>query len=154
QTLLLTPGWKEEVILGRGQASSQRISQESPVLAESLVLLCDLPDIEASRIQAQLAPRGRCRSLHSSEFRRGLRFQDMVVQLIQELQDLQQPRPSGVEGALPVPTASVLVQVVVAQREESSFLEALAAVLKVAQQEYPQLRGQLIEVEGKPEEEE
>ena len=40
------------------------------------------------------------------------------------------------------------MQVVVAHKEEPSFLEALVAVLKTVQQEYPQLRGQLIEVDG------
>src|SRR5438034_1497335 len=157
-TLLLTPGWKEEAV-GR-----QSLAEETPSsavgtgpcvcsltpVAAPLVLLCDLPGIEASRLQAQLIEGGRCLSLRSIQFRRDHRFRDAVVQLIQELQHLQQSRSAdGGKGLAPF-----LVQVVVAHREEPSFLEALVGVLKVAQQEYPKLRGQLIEVDGEPEEEE
>jgi 3-oxoacyl-(acyl-carrier-protein) synthase/NAD(P)-dependent dehydrogenase (short-subunit alcohol dehydrogenase family)/acyl carrier protein len=74
-----------------------------------------------------------------------------VVQLIQELQHLLQSRPA-------VPAASplepVLVQVVVAHRQEPSFLEALAGMLKTVRMEYPKLVGQLIEVEREPGEKE
>src|SRR5262249_18417703 len=52
------------------------------------------------------------------------------------------------------PIGLALVQVVVAHREEPSLLEALSGVLKTAQQEYPTLRGQLIEVDREREEEE
>jgi len=82
--------------------------------------------------------------LSSSQSRREQRFQDLVFQLIRELQSLLQSRPTG----------PVLVQVVVTDIEEPSRLSALAGVLKTAEQEYPNLRGQLIEVEGEPEEEE
>jgi len=157
-TLLLTPGWKEEAV-GR-----QSLAEETPSsavgtgpcvcsltpVAAPLVLLCDLPGIEASRLQAQLIEGGRCLSLRSIQFRRDHRFRDAVVQLIQELQHLQQSRSAdGGKGLAPF-----LVQVVVAHREEPSFLEALVGVLKWGQQEYPKLRGQIIEVDGEPEEEE
>src|SRR5439155_1535233 len=70
-------------------------------------------------------------------------------------QDLWQSHPAGEKastsllGKEPTP---LLVQVVVADTEEPSLLSALAGVLKVAQQEFLTLRGQLIEVEGKPDE--
>jgi len=128
----MTPVWKEKAIAERGQASLQRSSEETLPPTELLVLLCDLPGILASRIQAHMSSHGRCRSLLSSQRRREQRFQDAVVQLIQELQCLQQSRPAG----------QVLVQVVVAHGGEPSLLEALVSVLKTAQQEYPKLRGQ------------
>jgi acyl transferase domain-containing protein/acyl carrier protein len=162
RTLLLTPVWKEADSAGQGQALPRRQLEEVLPPVQQLVLLCDLPGIEVSRIQAGLSESGRCRSMtvgkqteavgertgtspvptvHFQQSRRERHFQDVVQQLIQELQRLLQSRPAG----------SVLMQVVVAHREEPSFLEALASVLKTAQQEYPQLQGQLIEVEGEPE---
>src|SRR5262249_29244897 len=133
------------------------LSQEG-IPARQVVLLCDLPGIEASRFQAKLGSGGRCHSLPVGtrtgvnpvptvpvrQPHREQRFQDAVVQLILEIQDLLRSRPAE----------PVLVQVVVADIKELSRLSALAGVLKVAQQEYPQLRGQLIEVDGEPEEEE
>ncbi|TMC15826.1 MAG: SDR family NAD(P)-dependent oxidoreductase [Chloroflexi bacterium] len=138
RTLLLTPGWKEETI------SRQSLAEEALPSTDNhlLVLLCDLPGIEASRLQAKLPQGGRCRSLQSLQPRREQRFQDMIAQMIRELQDLRQSRPVGL----------VLIQVVVAHRAEPSLLEALVGVLKVAQQEYPKLQGQLIEVDGEPKE--
>ncbi|TMC15504.1 MAG: SDR family NAD(P)-dependent oxidoreductase, partial [Chloroflexi bacterium] len=136
RTMFLTPIWQKDAIVG------PHIAQET-ALPVTLILLCDLPDIAASSIQAQMATGGHCRSLSSAQSRRELRFQDAVVQLIQELQHLLQAK--SVEP--------MLVQVVVADREEPSRLSALAGVLKTAQQEYPQLAGQLIEVEGEADEE-
>ncbi|TMC18201.1 MAG: SDR family NAD(P)-dependent oxidoreductase, partial [Chloroflexi bacterium] len=136
QTRLLIPSWVDVAI------PRQSLEDPAPIRASSLVLLCDLPSILPSHLQAQMPPGGRCRSLSSSQSHRGLRFQDAVIQLIQELQHLQQSKPAG----------PVLVQLVVADSEQPYSLSALAAVLRVAQQEYPKLRGQLIEVEGLPEE--
>src|SRR5439155_976560 len=144
QTVLLTPGWKEKAV--GGQALPLHPSEEAPIFAQQVVLLCDIPSVEASRLQARMTSGVLCRSLSSSQSRRELRFQDVVLQLIQELQHLL----AGVgKGLVPF-----LVQVVVAHREEPSLLEALAGVLKPAEQEYPQLQGQLIEIEEEPEEEE
>jgi 8-amino-7-oxononanoate synthase len=182
-TMLLTLDWKEEAIVGQEQTSPLRSEQEAPLFALQLVLLCDLPGIDVSRLQAQMPSGGRCSSLLlqypmtdrrneenvtsppklpdmgdsngampgtsngfalGSQSRRELRFQDAVLQLVQEIQNLLRSKPAG----------SVLVQVVVARREEPSFLEALVGVLKTVQQEYPKLRGQLIEVEEKLQEEE
>ena len=135
--------------LGSAGHSSLSAYPLTPVASNPLVLLYDLPGIDASRIQAQLSESGHCHRLkviswQSTQSRRELRFHDAVVQLIQELQHLLQSQP----------TRQMHVQVVVAHREEPSFLEALAGVLKTAQQEYPQLWGQLIEVEAEPKEEE
>ena len=139
RTVLLTPSWKEEV--------TTRVRPEHPVPlpTQRVILLYDLPSIQAPHLQAQMASDGHGQELkvknwHSSQSRREQRFQDAVVQLIQELQHLQQSRPAR----------PVLIQVVVVHREEPSFLAALASVLKTTQQEYPKLRGQLIEVEGEP----
>ena len=136
----MTPAWKEEA--DRDKLSSNSPSQETPLLTQQVVLLCELASIEASRLQAQMASDGYRRELkvkqwHWQQSRRELRFQYAVVQLIRELQDLLRSRPAGL----------VLVQVVVAHREEPSLLEALAGILKTGQQEYPKLRGQLIEIE-------
>src|SRR5947199_2065061 len=143
RTKLLTPGWKEEAL--SGESLLEEAFLPTKLLkpgASQLVLLCDLPGIEASRIQAKLPQCGRCRSLQSLQPHREQRFQDMMVQLIQELQSLRQSRP----------VEAVLVQVVVAHRAEPSLLEALVGVLKVVQQEHPTLQGQLIEVIGEPDE--
>jgi polyketide synthase PksN len=158
-TMLLTPRWKEEAIAPPSPSEGTHLSirQLAPVASNQLVLLYDLPDIEASHIQAQLSPGGRCVGTGLAPVhvptapvqrpRRELHFQDAVMHLIQELRHLLQSRLSGVGKGL----APFLVQVVVAHRqEEPSLLEALAAVLKTAQQEYPKLQGQLIEVEGEP----
>ena len=135
RTRLLTPDWKEEAVAG----PPLHLSEEAPIFSQQVVLLCDIPTIEASRIQAQMAPGVLCHDLHSSHLRRELRFQDIVLQLIQELQHLL----AGVGKGL----APLLVQVVMAHREEPSLLEALVGVLKSVEQEYPQLQGQLIEIE-------
>src|SRR5437764_658933 len=139
RTVLLTPSWKEEV--------TTRVRPEHPVPlpTQRVILLYDLPSIQAPHLQAQMASDGHGQELkvknwHSSQSRREQRFEDAVVQLIQELQHLQQSRPAR----------PVLIQVVVVHREEPSFLAALASVLKTTQQEYPKRRGQLIEVEGEP----
>src|SRR5262249_25582020 len=117
----------------------------SPSWACSLILLCDLPQIEPLSLQARLASGElKVKNWQSPQSHRAWRFQDMVVQLIQELKLLLQSQSEG----------WVLVQVVVAHREEPTLLEALAGVLKTVQQEYPKLRGQLIEVEQDAEEEE
>ncbi|TMC15469.1 MAG: KR domain-containing protein, partial [Chloroflexi bacterium] len=154
RTVVLTPGWQEEALAKRVSAASLRSSEQGRAPIKLLVLLCDFPGILASRIQAQIVGEGYCRSLLSSQAHRAQRFQDMVVQLIQELQHLRQSHPAEVTqeaGTSLTTVAPFLVQVVVAHREEPSLLEALLAVLKVAQQEYPKLRGQLIEVDGEPE---
>jgi acyl transferase domain-containing protein/2-polyprenyl-3-methyl-5-hydroxy-6-metoxy-1,4-benzoquinol methylase len=150
RTALLTPGWKEEAI------APLSLEQDASLPAEWLVLLCEFSDTLASRIQVRLGQGCRCRSLPvgtrtgavgtgvspvpTAPVRqpcRELHFRDAVVQLIQELQHLLRK----------CPVELVLVQVVVAHREEPSFLEALTGVLKTAQQEYPKLAGQLIEVD-------
>ncbi|TMC16230.1 MAG: SDR family NAD(P)-dependent oxidoreductase, partial [Chloroflexi bacterium] len=141
-TRLLIPSWKQEEIAREPQAWSLHPEDAAPMLAPQVVLLCQLPDLLASRIQAQMASGGRCLSLASSQPRRDQRFQDLVVQLIQQMQHLLASQAAG-KG-----TSRLLVQVVVAHREEPCLLEALAGVLKTAQQEYPKLLGQLIEVEG------
>jgi NAD(P)-dependent dehydrogenase (short-subunit alcohol dehydrogenase family) len=166
QTVLLTPSWKEEEIISvqpahpvPNPAIEERImaiGDEAAVVPQalgtipttpSLVLLCDLPSIEAPHLQSQMASGGFCRSLYSSQPSRDERFQDIVVQLIQELQHLW-GKPTGYSE----PARPMLVQVVVAHREEPSFLEALAGVLKTAMQEHSKLQAQLIEVDGEPEE--
>src|SRR5436305_4511485 len=147
-TRLLIPSWKQEEIAREPQAWSLHPEDAAPMLAPQVVLLCQLPDLLASRIQAQMASGGRCLSLASSQPRRDQRFQDLVVQLIQQMQHLLASQAAG-KG-----TSRLLVQVVVAHREEPCLLEALAGVLKTAQQEYPKLLGQLIEVEGELEDSE
>ena len=150
QYVLLTPIWQE--VTGGDLPHLHSPLEETPLTGPSLVLLCELPSILASRLQDQMTSGGHCRSLPAlrspvptapiRQLHRGQRFQDLVVQLIQELQHLLRSRLTG----------SVLIQVVVAHREEPSLLGALSSVLKTAQQEYP-TGGQLIEVEGEPEEE-
>src|SRR5437667_1386654 len=169
QTLLLTPDWKEETVPGQRRAQPLQPDDPAPLLIQPLVLLCGLPNISASRIQAQMTSGGRCRSLYSSHLRREYRFQDMVTQLIQELRGLQQSRLAGAPTTSPlagkeveavgvedtIPTATSLVQVVVAHEEEQpSLLEALMSVLRTAQLEDLTLQGQLIEIDEKPEESE
>src|SRR5204862_6587336 len=133
--------WKEEAVPEHDLPFDPEDS--APNLKAGLVLLCEQPDLSASRIQAQMTSGGHYRELkvlswHSSHLRRGLRFQDLVVQLIQELRDLWQSRPAretastSLLGKEPAP---LLVQVVVAETEEPFLLSALAGVLKVAQQE-------------------
>ncbi|TMC14724.1 MAG: hypothetical protein E6J34_23315, partial [Chloroflexi bacterium] len=149
QTLLLTPDWQEETVPEREPASLSHTADQVAHLTQPLVLLCDLPHITASRMQAQMASGGRCRSLHSSQVRREHRFQEVVLQLIQELRELRQSPPLEASSTTKAP---MLVQIVVAQREEPSLLQALVGVLKVAQQEDLTLRGQLIEVQGQAQE--
>jgi polyketide synthase PksN len=154
RTVLMIPNWREETISSLHASEPFPLSVVTATGPRPLVLLCDLPGLLAAHIQAQLGEGGLCRNLsvgtgvnptpqapvrqpHPEQ-----RFQDMVFQLIQELQSLLQSRPTG----------SVLVQVVVADIEQPSRLSALAGVLKTAQQEYPKLLAQLIEIEGEPEE--
>src|SRR5439155_10238499 len=115
RTVLLTSDWQEEEIIPASP------SQRSAILAQQVVLLCELPGIEASRIQAQLVDGGHCRKLkvqswESLQPRREQRFQDMVIQLIKELQHLFQSQPAE----------HVLVQAIEVRRQEPSLLEALA----------------------------
>jgi acyl transferase domain-containing protein/glyoxylase-like metal-dependent hydrolase (beta-lactamase superfamily II)/2-polyprenyl-3-methyl-5-hydroxy-6-metoxy-1,4-benzoquinol methylase len=144
-TVLVMPGWKEETVsMYKPEATTEPLALGA---FNPLVLLCDLPDTLASRIQSQMASGKFCRRLsvnfgHNSPSRREQRFQEAVLQLIQELQHLLQSCPSG----------PLLIQVVVGRQKEPSFLEALAGVLKTAQLEHPKLRGQLIEIEGEPDE--
>ena len=104
RTVLLTPDWKEGVIPEQEQAPPLHLLEEAPPSTERLVLLCGLPNIEASRLQAQMTlgrPSGGVQVHHwsSSQPRRDQRCQDAVVQLIQEIQRLLQSRQT-------VPTAS------------------------------------------------
>ncbi|TMC17442.1 MAG: hypothetical protein E6J34_18655, partial [Chloroflexi bacterium] len=159
QTMLLTPNWKEQ------EAAPLPVGGMAPSTF-LLVLLCGSTDLFASRIEAKLAPdqfasrspiidtpyhsgelaspsvQTRCHSLSSTQPRRELRFQNCVVQLIQELQYLLRSRPTGVTkemeasptvrernvGAVPcadpIPTASFLVQLVVTHSEDVSLLDA------------------------------
>jgi polyketide synthase PksN len=115
QTMLFTPNWKEEAITRLRQA--EEVSPPS----ERLVLLCNLPSVEASRIEARMACGGRCRVLKvkNGPACREQHLQETAVQLIRELQRLLQSKPAG----------QVQAQVVVAQREEASLLEALVGGL-------------------------
>jgi acyl transferase domain-containing protein len=136
RTALLTPIWEEEAITSVNPENPVPLSavgtgsaQGTIPTASSLVLLYDLPDVEASHLQIQLAEGGYCHkvrvnSWQSSQLRREQRFQDAVVHLIQELQYLLQSQSAG----------PMLVQVVMTHRQEASFLEALVGVLKTAQQ--------------------
>ncbi|TMC24759.1 MAG: SDR family NAD(P)-dependent oxidoreductase, partial [Chloroflexi bacterium] len=149
-TMLLTPYWKE--VAGTSHrdhdahlARPSDTSQASPLYIRQLVLLCDLPAISTSRIQAQLGENAYCCHLTSSQSHREERFQDAVIQLVQEIQRLLS-KPTGYSQSI----EPVLVQVVVAHKQEPTFLEALVSVLKTAQQEYTHLRGQLIEAERAP----
>src|SRR5579864_9286101 len=83
RTALLIPGWKEETV--------KRVQSADP---ECLVLLCDLASIDASHTEAKLALGGICRNLNSQQSRREQRFQDIVLQLIQELK-LLFSKPKG-----------------------------------------------------------
>jgi glyoxylase-like metal-dependent hydrolase (beta-lactamase superfamily II)/acyl carrier protein len=141
RTVLLVPGWKEAALPTHQPSAIPTVGER---LAPSLVLLCGLPDSFASRIEAKLASGGRCRNVSSEAPRRELRFQEAVIQLINFVGTWLAP--------VRAPMAPILVQLVVVHSEEASLLEALAGVLKTAQLEYPQLRGQLIEVEGELEE--
>ncbi|TMC14601.1 MAG: SDR family NAD(P)-dependent oxidoreductase, partial [Chloroflexi bacterium] len=160
ETTLLIPGWKEAEIPSPGPSEGPLLASVATRGLVPVVFLCELASIHASRIQAQMASGERCRSLHSQRARRKERFQDIVVQLTQEIQSLLRSRLPGKQveamgmGLASPPSAAVplLVQVVVASREEPSFLEALVRVLRTAQLEFPKLQGQLIEVEGEPEE--
>ena len=143
RTMLLTPDWKEKAI------TRLRSPLHTTMLAQQVVLLCELPHIETVRLQVRLAEWGNSREVkvkhwHSQQPRRELRFQDAVIRLIEEIQSLLQARPGE----------PALMQVVVVHREEPSILEALVSILKTAQQEYHKFWGQLIEIEGEPAEEE
>ena len=104
RTALLTPDWKEETLV------SSRSSEETAMHSPSLIVLCDLPESLASRIQAELAVDGHCRSLSigmptgpssasQAQLQRAQRFQEALVQLIQELQRLWS-KPKGTTTTL------------------------------------------------------
>src|SRR5439155_2814200 len=74
QTVLLTPGWKEETITRVHPSEEIPLPDVGTGMAQgtiptgpSLVLLYDLPSIESSHIQARLASGGICRNLHSQQ---------------------------------------------------------------------------------------
>jgi hypothetical protein len=74
RTALLVPNWKEEA------SPSLLLSQEPPVPALQVVFLCELPNIEAARIQSRLIESEPSRTLkvenwQSQQLRRELRFQ-------------------------------------------------------------------------------
>src|SRR5436305_10132717 len=124
ETTLLIPGWKEAEIPSPGPSEEPLLASAATRGLVPVVFLCELASIHASRIQAQMASGERCRSLHSQRARRKERFQDIVVQLTQEIQSLLPSRLPGKQveamgmGLASPPSAAVplLVQVVVASR--------------------------------------
>src|SRR5947207_7448450 len=86
RTVILLPSWKEEMVsMHQPGATTESLAPvaSNPLApaATPLVLLCELPDTLASRIQSQMAPGGLCRSLgtnleHNAQSCREQRFQE------------------------------------------------------------------------------
>ncbi|TMC16615.1 MAG: SDR family NAD(P)-dependent oxidoreductase, partial [Chloroflexi bacterium] len=118
--------------------------EEAAHVSEWLVLLYHVPDLSATALQAQMTW-GKVKSWSGQPSSRAERFQQAVEHLIGELESLLGKPTATARSAGPV-----LVQLVVGQQEQPNLFPALVAVLKTAQQEYPRLLAQLIELQAAP----
>ncbi len=126
-TLLLEPYWKEEKLTENALGATY---------ARQVVVLCEIEDSTAGKIQEQLTGI-RCLSLQSDSESIEERFRTYATQVYHEVKGIFKEKPVD----------PVLVQVVVALEGEGQLFSGLTGLLKSAQLENPKLIGQLIEVE-------
>jgi acyl transferase domain-containing protein len=122
--LLARPVWRSSEALGGGEVYERR-----------LVLLCELTQVQAQRLEG-LLPGSECREL-SAQGDVAQRYGEQAVQCFEQLREVLRSKPRG----------KVLVQVVAGQSERGGFSAGLTGLLRTAQQENPQLVGQVVMVE-------
>jgi acyl transferase domain-containing protein/enoyl-CoA hydratase/carnithine racemase/NAD(P)-dependent dehydrogenase (short-subunit alcohol dehydrogenase family)/acyl carrier protein/2-polyprenyl-3-methyl-5-hydroxy-6-metoxy-1,4-benzoquinol methylase len=123
--LRASPVWQEAVQDGREPSESQ---------PRRHVFLCDLPGVDAVQLEA-LLPNSRCVALRTAPQKNiAERFSEFAVTFFEQMQELLRDRPEG----------QWIVQIVIADDEESRVLTGLSALLKTAALEHPSLAGQCV----------
>ncbi|MBY0088466.1 non-ribosomal peptide synthetase [Brevibacillus brevis] len=124
--LVVHPCWKEQAVVQE---------TETPAYAQHIVMMvqgfeASLASISAQMNEVRLIP------LQSQQEDIADRFEAYASQVFLEIQSLFQQKILG----------KVLVQVVVPDKAEQSYVSGLSGLLKTAQQENPNLIGQFIEI--------
>ncbi|WP_198683408.1 SDR family NAD(P)-dependent oxidoreductase [Peristeroidobacter agariperforans] len=123
--VLASPQW---------QASADEIpSGSTGQYAEQLVLLCDLPEVDAGEL-ATLVSNGRCQSLRSEGATIAARYSDYAVACFEAIQNIVRGKPKG----------KVLVRIAMPDVGEHRVFMGLSALLKTATLENPSVVGQCI----------
>jgi acyl transferase domain-containing protein/enoyl-CoA hydratase/carnithine racemase/NAD(P)-dependent dehydrogenase (short-subunit alcohol dehydrogenase family)/acyl carrier protein len=120
-TVLAAPVWK---------VSNFERSRGAVEFAEHHVVLCDLPEIDATRLGAFTL------SLETGHTDLARRYTEYTLASFERIQAILQSKPQG----------RVLFQIVIRDREEDAPLTGLFALVKTAGQEHPYFLGQVIVV--------
>ena len=126
-TLLLEPYWKhEEVYTG----------VDTPVYKKHLVMFCETGEFISENNASQMGDI-KYITLESDKKEIENRFQDYAVQAFKEVKSIIADKSAG----------KVLIQILIPFQGEKQVLSGLAGLLRTAALEYPQITGQLIELE-------
>ncbi|MCP4269318.1 MAG: SDR family NAD(P)-dependent oxidoreductase, partial [Candidatus Brocadiaceae bacterium] len=133
-TLLATPFWKETTMLSS-------VTQQE--YAKHLVLLCEMPGVNASELQS-LVPGSHCENLKPEREQIESRFTEYAVRCFEMIRELLEKKPQGKK----------LVQILVPNIREQALFAGLSGLLKTAALENPKIVGQIIQVSPQEEREE
>ncbi|HEX8616168.1 MAG TPA: SDR family NAD(P)-dependent oxidoreductase, partial [Thermoanaerobaculia bacterium] len=126
-SLYATPVWQDADLNATAEASHV-------AYGEHHVVTCELPRIDAEQLASFVAG-AQCLSLRPRrQHNVAQRYSDYALACFERIQRILKAKPQG----------NVLVQIVVADHEEQTLFAGLAALLKTAALENPQLVGQLL----------
>lgn len=132
---LAAPFWKTINLAANNQKNE--ITQTGNY-AQHYVLLCEAADISVAELQ-EFLPGVNLSSLETSQgnFELAMRYQDYALRCFETLKTIMQARPTG----------KILVQLVIENNAEKAVFTGIAALLKTAGMENPDLMGQVVLVE-------
>ena len=141
--LLAIPEWRPSEPSSESASSPQSASSRQSVLSQQIgpsvqrvVLVCELPGVDLSRLE-RLLPGARCERIGSGASDLAERYLKQAQECFAQVQAILRDKPRG----------KVWVQVVAGSGVESQLAAGLSGLLRTAGQENPQLVGQVLLVE-------